>query len=65
MDGGTNHVNNPATFVETDLDITLGEPTKDLYTFTAWHDAVTLDSVVTTIDTFADTELWAEFTIIT
>jgi len=64
MDGGTNNVGNPATFVSGDLDVTLLDPTKDSYTFTAWHDSSALDSVVTVIDTFEDTELWAEFTLI-
>lgn len=62
LDGGTNHVDNPDTFIETDLDITLEDPTKDGYTFVAWHDAETLDSPVTEITTADDVELWAEFT---
>jgi len=62
LDGGTNNVGNPETFVLADLDITLLAPTKDGFTFTAWHDAATLDNAVTVIDTYEDTELWAEWT---
>jgi len=62
LDGGTNNVGNPETFVVADLDITLLDPTKDSFTFVAWHDNVGLTSTITTIDTLADIEIWAEWT---
>jgi hypothetical protein len=62
LDGGTNDILNPDTFIETDMPITLEDATKDYYTFSAWHDAETLDSVVTQVTVAEDTELWADFT---
>lgn len=53
---------NPETFTADDLPIVLLDPTKDDHTFVAWHDAETLDSVITEIDVEDDVEVWAEFT---
>lgn len=39
LDGGTNHVNNPATYTIEDDTITLQDPTKNGYTFNGWVDS--------------------------
>lgn len=63
LDGGANHIDNPATFTIEDLDVTLEDATKEGYTFVAWHDAVTLDSPITDITTIGDKEVWAEWVL--
>jgi len=64
LDGGTNNVGNPDTFVASDLDITLLDPTKDLYTFDGWYEEVGLTTPITLIDAAADITVYAKFTII-
>ena len=43
LDGGSNHVSNPATYTYETAAITLGEPTKDGYDFGGWWTTSTFD----------------------
>ena len=63
LDGGTNDAANPATFVISDLPITLGDATKDLNTFGGWYTEVELTNAVTEITTVGNKSLFAKFTL--
>jgi len=62
LDGGTNHVDNPAIFDINDLDITLGVATKTGYTFGGWYEEAELTNAITTIDAAANIAIFAKFT---
>ena len=50
LNGGTNHVNNPANYVAEDLALMLLEPTRAGYTFDGWYDNLSFGgSVITEI----------------
>ncbi len=65
LDGAVNHEDNPDTFIEDDLDITLGVPTKVGYTFVAWYEDVEggPDVIITNIDTARDYSVYPTWTI--
>ncbi|MDR0914808.1 MAG: InlB B-repeat-containing protein, partial [Oscillospiraceae bacterium] len=66
LNGGDNHLSNPATYTIEDADITLADPIKTGYTFGGWYNNFELSgTAVTTIDTStaANIELWAKWTV--
>ena len=63
LDGGTNDAANPATFVISDLPITLGDATKALNTFGGWYTEVALTNAVTEITAVGNKSLFAKFTL--
>ena len=64
LDGGENHVDNPATYTIETTTITFGAATKDAKTFDSWHDNVGLTSAITTIDlgSTGNEEIWVKWT---
>ena len=62
LDGGTNDVANPATFVISDLPITLEDATKADYTFDGWFTEEGFENEVETISTVGNKSLFAKFT---
>jgi len=63
LDEGVNHVDNPATFLVTDLTITLGVATKDLNTFGGWYTEDEFTNAVTEISVVGNVSLFAKFTV--
>ena len=64
LDGGTNNVGNPATFVVGDLNITLLDPTKANYTFDGWFNQASGGTEITDIDTAANITVYAQWTAV-
>ena len=62
LDGGTNDDANPATFVQSDLPITLEDATKADYTFGGWFTEEGFENEVETISTVGNKSLFAKFT---
>ncbi|MDD3568281.1 MAG: X2-like carbohydrate binding domain-containing protein, partial [Bacteroidales bacterium] len=65
LDGGENHVDNPATFTVEDLTFTLGDASKEGYTFEGWYNnAEFTGDPITQISSAGNLELWAKFKIV-
>ena len=63
LDGGTNHLDNPATFDLNDLPITLGVATKADHDFDGWYgNAEFTGDPITTIEAVGDKTFYAKFT---
>lgn len=62
LDGGTNDVANPSTFVISDLPITLEDAVKADNTFGGWYTEAEFTNAVTTISTVGNKSLFAKFT---
>ena len=64
LDGGTNHLSNPATYKITETPITLNNATKLGYDFVGWYTEGTFVNKVTEIATgaYSDTDLYAKWT---
>jgi hypothetical protein len=64
LDGGENHVDNPATYDIETATITFGAATKGGETFDSWHDNVGLTSAITEValGTTGNLEIWVKWT---
>lgn len=62
LNGGTNASGNPATFVNSDLPITLQDAVKADNTFDGWYTEAGFENAVTTISTVGNKSLFAKFT---
>lgn len=65
LDGGANHVDNPAAVNDDIIPITLLSPTKSGYTFGGWYYDSGFTSAVTTISALVAVDVYAKWTIIT
>ncbi|MGI6710728.1 MAG: InlB B-repeat-containing protein [Bacilli bacterium] len=64
LDGGDNHANNPASFKESDMPVTLENASKLGYTFDGWFTEATFANQITQINKLDDITVYAKFTII-
>jgi uncharacterized repeat protein (TIGR02543 family) len=61
LDGGTNDVSNPTTFVAGDLPITLEAPTKENYIFDGWYTESSHTNKVTQLTLSQEYDLYAKW----
>jgi len=65
LNSGTNDADNPATFVKSELPITLDPATQSLYTFNGWYTESTFENKITQLTKAKDYALFAKFTLTT
>lgn len=62
LNGGTNHKDNPSTFIKSDLPIELLPATQEGYTFDGWFKEAGFTNIITEIDADENITVYAKFT---